>query len=815
MPRTFATSGGSGGGGSPGGTGTNLQYRASSSTFGGLLDSAMDTTNGYLGLGGSPTVRAHVFSKDTTIADPTGFNASLVLATPASPPTDSPAFLYGPQSTSGFGTENPAYSGYTNNDSVDAFILPYRIIGGTPWVASPGSLGNVTLSSNPSGIDWSWSAAVNGDGSGVDGYIINIIDNTMGTNYTYDVGNTTSYADMNIGGSVTYTLFSGFTASGQSFNFEPYNIQASPSGTTSYSSASGGDFPLNESFNNGSQFWIVHTFSGSSGSVFLLDTTNSNSTTTTNNPFYQTGPMGGGGSNPYPTSFGYLSDGSTLNFSFSAYSMATSPSTYFSSGSSDSTTTDPNDGQYYYVSFTISSIGGGTGTRVLRQDGYHADPSSYPFAMDTLGTNFVIGSVVTPAGLTSSAVIAQNSASAYDQFAALEIVSTGSSPAIAWFDNTTERMRMGYDPSNSTNFIKTANGTINFRNGTNTTLATISSNSVVFNQNQNSSWSFLIRTPNSNPIFGVFGSSDSIAIGPSANTSAWINYAAGSSTKHQTNFATSASLPASASSGAFNFNGSNLSIDLSAYRARVLQTGTATILSSGNFPVVDGSGNLRDSSLSLVGGFGGTVIQANLQFEAKQGIQLDASKNIDMGNSSNITFTTTGSKIGTATTQKFAFWNAAPIAQPTGNIITALTNLGLVATPTLPASSVSSGAALTKTDDTNVTLTLGGTPTTALLTAASLTLGWTGQLSVARGGTGQATPVVVANSFSQVGAATTTFTVTIGTTQANTTYKVNVTPTALLSAAAFYINNKTTTTFDVVYLAGLTGTVTFDWALFT
>ena len=45
-------------------------------------------------------------------------------------------------------------------------------------------------------------------------------------------------------------------------------------------------------------------------------------------------------------------------------------------------------------------------------------------------------------------------------------------------------------------------------------------------------------------------------------------------------------------------------------------------------------------------------------------------------------------------------------------------------------------AALTKVDDTNVTLTLGGTPATALLQATSLTLGWSGQLSVARGGTG-------------------------------------------------------------------------------
>lgn len=58
---------------------------------------------------------------------------------------------------------------------------------------------------------------------------------------------------------------------------------------------------------------------------------------------------------------------------------------------------------------------------------------------------------------------------------------------------------------------------------------------------------------------------------------------------------------------------------------------------------------------------------------------------------------------------------------------------------------VSSGAAaLTKTDDDNVTLTLGGSPTNALVTATSLTLGWTGQLSVARGGTGLASTTAYA-----------------------------------------------------------------------
>jgi hypothetical protein len=44
-------------------------------------------------------------------------------------------------------------------------------------------------------------------------------------------------------------------------------------------------------------------------------------------------------------------------------------------------------------------------------------------------------------------------------------------------------------------------------------------------------------------------------------------------------------------------------------------------------------------------------------------------------------------------------------------------------------------SAFTKTDDTNITLTLGGTPSTALLQSTSITAGWTGQLGLSRGGT--------------------------------------------------------------------------------
>jgi hypothetical protein len=71
---------------------------------------------------------------------------------------------------------------------------------------------------------------------------------------------------------------------------------------------------------------------------------------------------------------------------------------------------------------------------------------------------------------------------------------------------------------------------------------------------------------------------------------------------------------------------------------------------------------------------------------------------------------------------------------PTGTVSQYIRGDGTLATfPTIPSFTP---AALTRTNDTNVTLTLGGTPTTALLQATSLTLGWTGQLGITRGGTG-------------------------------------------------------------------------------
>jgi hypothetical protein len=87
----------------------------------------------------------------------------------------------------------------------------------------------------------------------------------------------------------------------------------------------------------------------------------------------------------------------------------------------------------------------------------------------------------------------------------------------------------------------------------------------------------------------------------------------------------------------------------------------------------------------------------------------------------------------------FATLDAIAIQNVNANQVYAGPTGGAASTPSfrpLVAADIPSEA-LTKTDDTNVTLTLGGDPANALLAAVSLTLAWAGQLAVSRGGTGQ------------------------------------------------------------------------------
>lgn len=122
---------------------------------------------------------------------------------------------------------------------------------------------------------------------------------------------------------------------------------------------------------------------------------------------------------------------------------------------------------------------------------------------------------------------------------------------------------------------------------------------------------------------------------------------------------------------------------------------------------------------------------------------------------------------GTGTVTSVDITTNAPAITITGNPITTAGTIdlnfngaisdyidGTGALQVFPTIPVVTPAALTATNDSNVTLTLGGTPSTALLQAASLTLGWSGQLSIARGGTGLGT-LGTANQLLRVNAGAT------------------------------------------------------------
>jgi len=159
-------------------------------------------------------------------------------------------------------------------------------------------------------------------------------------------------------------------------------------------------------------------------------------------------------------------------------------------------------------------------------------------------------------------------------------------------------------------------------------------------------------------------------------------------------------------------------------------------------------------------------------------------------------FTVSGSPVTSAGTLALSFTTGYGIPPlMTGNTGKFLTTNGTTMSWVNIAGTDVTGAALTEVDDTNVTLTLGGTPSTALLRSVSMTLGWAGQLAVSRGGSGAATLTGVL-----IGNGTSAFTAVTG--GPNQILRVNGTATGYEFYTASFLTNPMTLNYDMIYQSG-------------
>jgi hypothetical protein len=141
----------------------------------------------------------------------------------------------------------------------------------------------------------------------------------------------------------------------------------------------------------------------------------------------------------------------------------------------------------------------------------------------------------------------------------------------------------------------------------------------------------------------------------------------------------------------------------------------------GTTPVIDISASyVGQSSITTLGTIGTGVWQGTVLGSTYGGTGVNnGASTITLGGS---VVTAGAHTLAGAFASTFTFTGITGVTFPTSGT--------LATTAQLPTP-----AALSKADDTNVTLTLTGTPSTALLQATTITAGWTGTLGLTRGGT--------------------------------------------------------------------------------
>lgn len=232
---------------------------------------------------------------------------------------------------------------------------------------------------------------------------------------------------------------------------------------------------------------------------------------------------------------------------------------------------------------------------------------------------------------------------------------------------------------------------------------------------------------------------------------------------------------------------------------RVLNTDSTTFLDSVSPGVVDDATWASGSTVTpTTADYDSLKVDGDSQFETAT-----FNDDVTISGVNLITDTTTGTKIATATNQKLGFFNATPVVQQTGDIGTALSNLGLVTSGSFSAANLT-GNLITQHligSGSAPSIAAGagaGTTPTVSLTGTDLA----GAVSVTTGTLPTGTNAVVA---------TITFNASYSTAPYVVLYPANAV-TATLSGVSMVFVTSTTTTFVITSgTTALTGATAYKW----
>lgn len=181
----------------------------------------------------------------------------------------------------------------------------------------------------------------------------------------------------------------------------------------------------------------------------------------------------------------------------------------------------------------------------------------------------------------------------------------------------------------------------------------------------------------------------------------------------------------SSHTGAASFSNTVTATGLTTLNGGLTESGTVSITGATN---INTSGN--NGTAIGTGGTGSVTIG-----NSTGGITIPDATNFVLN-------TTTGTKIGTTATQKLGFFNATPVVQQSGNIITGLQNLGLITSGSIASSNLPGSFSGFANPSTTIGLTAtNGSATTAMRSDAAPALSvaivptWTGLHTFSAGAT--------------------------------------------------------------------------------